>query len=633
MPILSAIGRRSPRVRLLLAAIYAVLIAGSVTMIYPFLLMISGSMKSAVDLKDIELVPRFLYDDNALYRKHVEGLFNESLEMMNSTYDIDVPSFEKVAPPAAIRRGLVGEWARFLEEEGLPSYAYSAGYLQAPVSRTMPMGLRLFKRHVAAEAGSGIDDANRALGTDFVSWNAFFVLPENYLPKVRMPADSALGRALNGFKESQPKELQPVQSPEGYYRRYFLRSVYSRDIAEYNRTHGTSWRSFGQIRLDRAAPPAGPVQKDWEDFVRRALNLLWVRVDEGAAPEYRSFLKGKYGDIRALNRTYGTDYASFGEVSLIREPPFGGAALSDWAVFISGWRDPATGREQKVGIEHLRVHSVDFLFREHLERAYGTLSAVNRGLGSSFASFDDITPPQQEYQYAWFLAHRRDLRWEFATRNYRTVLEHLVFQGRGVVNTAVYCVLAVFFALLVNPLAAYALSRYRMPSTYKILLFLMLTMAFPAMVTQIPVFLMLRRLHLLNTFAALILPGLANGYSIFLLKGFFDSLPRELYESAAIDGAGEWTMFWNITMSLSTPILSVIALQSFVSAYSNFMYALLICQDEKMWTIMVWLYQLQERSGQGVIYASLLIAAIPTFLIFILCQKVILRGIVVPVEK
>ena len=63
------------------------------------------------------------------------------------------------------------------------------------------------------------------------------------------------------------------------------------------------------------------------------------------------------------------------------------------------------------------------------------------------------------------------------------------------------------------------------------------------------------------------------------------------------------------------------------------MFALLICQDQKMWTLMVWLFQLRQRSGQGVIFASLIIAAIPTFLIFALCQNIIMRGIVVPVEK
>ena len=144
---------------------------------------------------------------------------------------------------------------------------------------------------------------------------------------------------------------------------------------------------------------------------------------------------------------------------------------------------------------------------------------------------------------------------------------------------------------------------------------------------------MLRDFHLLNTFAALILPGLAHGYSIFLLKGFFDSIPRDLYDSAQLDGAGEWTLFWQITMSLSKPILAVIALQAFNLAYSNFMFALLICQDERMWTLMVWLYQLHQKSGQGVVYAGLIIAAVPTFLVFLFCQNIIMRGIVVPVEK
>jgi multiple sugar transport system permease protein len=86
-------------------------------------------------------------------------------------------------------------------------------------------------------------------------------------------------------------------------------------------------------------------------------------------------------------------------------------------------------------------------------------------------------------------------------------------------------------------------------------------------------------------------------------------------------------------MSLSKPILAVIGLNAFTLAYSNFMMALLICQDQKMWTLMPWLYQLQQSSCQGVIFASLVIAAVPTFLIFALCQNIIMRGIVVPVEK
>jgi ABC-type glycerol-3-phosphate transport system permease component len=140
-------------------------------------------------------------------------------------------------------------------------------------------------------------------------------------------------------------------------------------------------------------------------------------------------------------------------------------------------------------------------------------------------------------------------------------------------------------------------------------------------------------ISLLNTFAALVLPGMANGYSIFLLKGFFDSLPRELYEAADIDGANEWTKFWAFTMNLSKPILAVIALGAFTTAYSQFMMALIIIPDQDMWTMMVWIFQLQSNTHQSVVNASLVIGAVPTFLIFLFCQGIIMRGIIVPTEK
>jgi ABC-type glycerol-3-phosphate transport system permease component len=213
------------------------------------------------------------------------------------------------------------------------------------------------------------------------------------------------------------------------------------------------------------------------------------------------------------------------------------------------------------------------------------------------------------------------------------VADYILLHGRSLWNTLVYCALAITLALTVNPLAAYALSRYKLPSTYKILLFCMATMAFPAAVTMIPNFLLLKQLGLLNTYAALVLPGMANGFSIFLLKGFFDSLPRELYECAQIDGAGEWTMFWTFTMALSKPILAVLALGAFTVAYGNFMLAFILCPDEKMWTLMVFLYQLQIDGHTALTFAALLMAAIPTFLVFVFCQNIIIRGIVVPVEK
>jgi len=130
-----------------------------------------------------------------------------------------------------------------------------------------------------------------------------------------------------------------------------------------------------------------------------------------------------------------------------------------------------------------------------------------------------------------------------------------------------------------------------------------------------------------------VLPVIVNGYLVFLLKGFFDSLPQHLYDAALIDGASELRMFWEITMSLSKPILAVVALQTFNMAWLSFMYPLLVCPREEMHVLAVWLYDFQQQAPTSTVFASILITSIPTLLIFILTQRTIMRGIAVPAEK
>lgn len=234
-----------------------------------------------------------------------------------------------------------------------------------------------------------------------------------------------------------------------------------------------------------------------------------------------------------------------------------------------------------------------------------------------------------------FVEHGRRDFFRSALANYRLVGDYLFVRGRAFFNTIILVILTVLAHLTVNPLAAYALSRFRLRGTEKILLFLLATMAFPAAVTAIPGFLLVRDLGLLNTFAALVLPTVASGMSIFILKGFFDALPRELYEAAAIDGASEWLVFLKITLPMTTPILAVNALNSFVAAYNSWEWAFLVCQKESNWTLAVWMYQMsQQFAGQPwCVMAGFVLVSIPTAIVFLACQKVILRGIVLPSMK
>ncbi len=422
----------------------------------------------------------------------------------------------------------------------------------------------------------------------------------------------------------------------------WLRQRTGSSITKLNAELETTFGAFHAIvppntSLVGAALPASPFRDLFEDFARTHVppqqRFVW-----DAGGYYRAvFLPRLIGpEIASFNRKYGTAYTSYTEVPFPTTVPT--VAADAWGTFTTRMLRPdfveltpeGEARRHSLGIGHgefirhsarpaeLRVATLDRLFADWAHATHGV---------------EDARIPQAALDHRALEAGKAAWRWTFLTQNYRYVLDAVFFYGNAFRNTVILVVLMIVGTLLVNSLAAYALSRYKLRQTYALLLIFLATLAFPGEVTMIPVFLQLKELGLLNTFAALVLPGLVNGFSIFLLKGFFDSLPRELYEAAEIDGAGEWRMFWLITMNLSKPILAVMALSAFVSAYGAFFYALILAPDPRMWTIMVHIYQLQQSAGTPVIYASLILTAIPTLLVFILCQKIILRGIVIPTEK
>jgi len=340
---------------------------------------------------------------------------------------------------------------------------------------------------------------------------------------------------------------------------------------------------------------------------------------------WRRYLRETYGTIERFNRKHMAAFRSLEAIPLSGRLPGNERLRAAWSEF-QARHVPATAK---------RVRCPELDFPRFLRRRYGGLHAINEAYAQTYTAFDQAEPPYALSDFVDFQGHRAALVWDFLTMNYRRVFGFIAIKGRALWNTVVLVVLSVLSALTVNPLAAYALSRFRMRRAHYILIFMLATMAFPAEVTMIPGFLLLRDLGLLNTFAALVLPGMANGFSVFLLKGFFDSLPRELYEAAAIDGASEMTIFARITMPLSKPILAYIALQAFVAAYGGFMWAFLVCQDADMWTIMVYLYQFQWQHAREpwLAMTSLVVAAVPTLIVFTFCQRVIMRGIVIPSMK
>jgi len=626
MPIISIVGRRQRRMKVFLALLYLVLALGALTMVYPFLMMVALSFTSSLDQHEFRVLPRYWYDDRVLFRKYLEARYDEDINYCNRFLQRDDAQFEDIPAPLHPNRRAVADWQEF--SRSLPlDYVNLA--CAGTVSRLTPEAMWRYRAWLERRFGS-LERLNAAYHEAHTSWNERSAWNESALS---YPVDQWQYRQTRelptrkyrdflAFKRALPRRMLVVVNMDGMWSDW-LQSQYGRKVGALAKRHGAPYRSIGDLHLPERLPRQANLAQDWLTFLRRECPFHFIRVDAAASPAYHAYLQRRYGSLAALNQSYGSQYERWEQVPLSPGPPPGETARLDWSDFVASAAPPA----------FLRVVTPEIRYRQWLTHRYRTVSRLNAAYGTSYRAFAQVSPPRLDDEWLTMLAARREVRLEFVRRNYREVLQFVVTHGRALWNTAVLVVGLLAVTLVVNPLAAYALSRYRLPGTYKILLFLLATMAFPAEVTMIPGFLLLKSAHLLNTFWALILPAMASGYSIFLLKGFFDSLPQELYESALMDGAREHTLFLRITIPLSKPVLAVIALGTFTVAYGSFMWAFLVCQDPKMWTLMVWLYQMQTWAPQPMIMAALTLAAIPTLLVFVFCQNIIMRGIILPVEK
>ncbi len=158
------------------------------------------------------------------------------------------------------------------------------------------------------------------------------------------------------------------------------------------------------------------------------------------------------------------------------------------------------------------------------------------------------------------------------------------------------------------------------------------TLMIPPMVVLLPAYLTVKDLpifgwNLLNTPWAIWLPAVANGFFIFLLKRFFDSIPRELLEAAQIDGASPLRILWSIVLPVSRPILGVVSILSVVNVWKDFVWPLLVLPDTEKMPISVGIASLSAQMPQNVLIASLVIASVPAIIVFFVFQRSIMAGL------
>ncbi len=197
-------------------------------------------------------------------------------------------------------------------------------------------------------------------------------------------------------------------------------------------------------------------------------------------------------------------------------------------------------------------------------------------------------------------------------------------------NTAFITLLSTAIHLLFDSMAGYAFAKRKFPGSNIMFAMVLAALMIPAQVTLVPLYLMITQWSLVNTFAGVILPGLADVIGIFLLKQYIQTLPTELEEAARMDGASEWLIFTKIILPLSTPALAVTAIFSFQRYWNSFLWPLIVLQNPDLFTLQVglsFIHTSEFGTNYGLLMAGAALAAIPMIIFFFAFQKYFMQGL------
>jgi multiple sugar transport system permease protein len=212
--------------------------------------------------------------------------------------------------------------------------------------------------------------------------------------------------------------------------------------------------------------------------------------------------------------------------------------------------------------------------------------------------------------------------------NYRTLFADAGI-GRYFLNSLLLALGATLLSLLFNVGAGYAFARLHFRGREKLFRMLLGTLVIPAQVAMLPLFLMLKQIGLVNSFAGVLIPSMASVFGIFLVRQYALTIPDALLEAARLDGAGELRIFRLIVLPLLAPILVTLALFSFLGSWNDFMWPLIVLTDKDMYTLPVAIALLSSEHVQDneLMMAGSVVTVVPVLLIFLALQRYYLQGL------
>ncbi|WP_306010358.1 carbohydrate ABC transporter permease [Bacillus sp. MMSF_3328] len=201
--------------------------------------------------------------------------------------------------------------------------------------------------------------------------------------------------------------------------------------------------------------------------------------------------------------------------------------------------------------------------------------------------------------------------------------------GRYFWNSTIVTVTATFLTLLVNTMAGYALAKYRFKGDTFLLIGFISTLMIPLEVIMTPIFTVISKLGLYNTLWGIIIPPAATPTGVFLIRQYLLTVPDDLLEAARIDGAGEWKIFWRIILPIAKPIISVLAIFSFMWRWDDFIWPLIVISDPTKYTIQLALSNFigEYNVDWGSLLAMSVVTMVPVLIVFLIFQKQFIQGL------
>ena len=201
--------------------------------------------------------------------------------------------------------------------------------------------------------------------------------------------------------------------------------------------------------------------------------------------------------------------------------------------------------------------------------------------------------------------------------------------GRYLFNSAFIALMVTGISLVINSMAGYAFAKLRFRGRDRTFRMLSLGLVLPVQVAMLPLFLLMKNLHLINTYWGVIIPGMSSIFGIFLIRQYALSIPDDMLDAARIDGASELRIYWEVVVPGILPILATLAIWTFLATWNDFMWPLIVLSDESHYTLPVALANLSGEHVQDteLMMAGSVLTVLPVLAVFLFLQRYYIQGV------